>query len=193
MSLEWHKKVAARNTSAALNLFSQFDRLGVSYNRIVDIGAGIGTLIKSAESLGSKGIGFDVNRLTQPYARDVVGVDVRSEYWTPQTQCGDFDLMTCIMVLEHIEKPRPLLQDMVSSCISRDASLFISVPFLDKEKWHFIHEPDYRASGTPFFDNDMHVTHFSSKALESVLREFGMTSIEWIRNGLWHGPLARAR
>lgn len=190
--LQWHKGVAERNTAASRVLLPEIESAGVDISRIVEIGAGIGTLLKCAREFGATGIGYEVNPLTQPYAQEVNGVDVRAEHWTPDTDCGIYSLMVCIMVLEHIAEPRDLIHNMVTSCIKNRAALFISVPFLDRERWHFLHCDDPREPGNVFFDNDVHVTHFSSAALESVLREFGMTSVTWIRKGLWHGPLARA-
>lgn len=190
--LEWHKGVAERNAKASRDLLGALLAKGVNISRIIEIGAGIGTLLKVArDEFGATGIGYEVNPLTQPYARDVNGVDVRAEFWSAETDCGAYSLMVSIMVLEHIQEPRPLLQTMVRACLAQNAALFISVPFVGRERWHFLHEPDPKAPGNPFFDNDVHVTHFSPSAMEQVLREFGMTQVEWVRAGLWHGLLAK--
>ena len=190
--LEWHKGVAERNAKAARTLLGGLRAAGVDLAHVVEIGAGTGTLLKVArDRFGATGVGYEVNPLTQPYAREVHGVDVRAEFWTPESDCGPFTLMVSIMVLEHIPEPRPLLADMARACRERGAALFVSVPFLGRERWHFLHEPDPRAQGNPFFDNDVHVTHFSPLGMETVLREFGMTRLAWIREGLWHGMLAR--
>lgn len=190
-SLEWHIKVKDRNITASKTLINEFDRLNVSYKNIVEIGSGIGTFLKVAEMRGSSGIGYDINPLTQPYAREVNNVDVRSENWSYDTDCGPFDMMVCIMVLEHVPEPRSMIRDMARACIRENAAVFISVPFVNRDRWHFIHEPDPKTPNNPFFDNDMHVTHYSTKAMEAVLKEFGMSSVEWIKTGLWHGVLAR--
>lgn len=189
--LEWHKSVFERNAAATRTLLAILREMGVDVSRILDIGAGTGTLLRVASEFGCGGVGYEVNPLTQPYARDVNMVDVRAELWSKNTDCGPFTLLTCIMVMEHIAEPRPLIGEMVDACTEQQASLFISVPFLDRNRWHFLHDPDPRSSGSPFFDQDVHVTHFSSEALEALLREFGMRSIDWIRKGLWHGVLAR--
>lgn len=189
--LEWHKKVADRNAAATRTLLDELDSMNVRYGRIIDIGAGIGTLIKAAMERGSTGIGYEVNPHTQPYAQLHNGVDVRSAYWTPDTYCSPFDLMTCIMVLERIPEPRTLIRDMVTACIREGAALFVSVPFFSKGQWKFIHEADPRAPGNQFFDNDVHVTHFSPMGMENVLKEFGMKRISWVRKGLWHGIVAQ--
>lgn len=190
-SLEWHKKVIDRNTTATKTLLKEFSKRRVPHKKILDIGAGIGTFLKVAESKGSTGVGYDINPLTQPYARTVNNVDVRSEYWDAKTDCGPFDMMVCIMVLEHVPYPRDMIKDMVTACIREKAAMFISVPFLNRDRWHFLHETNLQAPNNPFFDNDMHVTHYSTKGMEMVLREFGMSSVDWVQKGLWQGALAR--
>lgn len=192
MDLEWHKSVAERNSKYGRYLFDLLKKNNVDTSRILEIGSGIGTILKIAKEINSSGVGYEVNKYTSSYASEVNNVDVREEFWTSKTDCS-FTLLICIMVLEHIEQPRELIKNMVDACIRENASLFISVPFLDRDKWKFIHDPDPKSNGTPFFDNDVHVTHFSSKALEEIIREFGMNSVTWVREGLWHGPLARLK
>lgn len=190
--LEWHKSVEARNEKASQALLTGLIDAGVDISKIVDIGAGTGTLLRVAqEKFGSACLGYEVNPLTQPYARLANGVDVRAELWSSDTDSGSYTALLCIMVLEHLPKPRELVRQLVKGCLAQGASLFVSVPFLDRDRWHFLTEPDPRAAQNPFFDNDVHVTHFSSNAMEALLREFGMTSLVWIRQGLWHGILAR--
>ena len=189
--LEWHKSVAERNTKATRILLATLQEMGINVSRIIDIGAGTGTLLKAAKEFGSTGIGYEVNPLTQPYARDVNGVDVRAELWSSATDCGPFTLLTCVMVMEHIAAPCDLIREMSKACIANDAALFISVPFLNRSSWDFLHDPDPYRPGTPFFDQDVHVTHFSSLAMESLLREFGLGKIEWVRRGLWYGIVGR--
>lgn len=190
-ALEWHKNVAERNETASHNLFKVLQAKDVKFSRILEIGSGTGTLLKVAKEYGATGIGYEVNPLTQPYAKDVNDVDVRAELWNKSTPTGPFDLLVCIMVLEHIDTPRPLIKDMVEACLDNNAALFISVPFVDRNRWHFLHDPDPRSKNSPFFDQDVHVTHYSRIGMEIVLKEFGMTSIDWVNQGLWHGILAR--
>ena len=139
--LEWHKGVTARNESASQVLLDRFKGLGVDISRIVEIGAGTGTFLKVASAMGSTGIGHDINPCTQPYARDVNGMDVRAELWTADTDAGPFSLMACVSVLEHIPEPRALIENMVRACIREGAALYISVPFVDPQHRHRLTRP----------------------------------------------------
>jgi SAM-dependent methyltransferase len=190
--LEWHKGVAERNAAASAELLTRLAGMGVDCSRILEIGSGIGTFLKTAAATGATGIGYDVNPLTQPYARDVNGIDVRAEFWTADTDCGPFSLLVCISVLEHVPAPRALIADMVKACLAQGAALYISVPFVDAADWPHLHAPTPGVPGTPFFDQDVHVTHFSSAGLEQVLRDCGMGRVEKLRSRLWIGMLARA-
>lgn len=188
---EWHKSVEERNTLSSRVFFKELKKRGVDFSKILEIGSGTGTLLKISKEFGASGVGYDTNPLTRAYAHDVNNVDVRSEFWSADTECGPFSILICIMVLEHIPEPRAILRDMVKACLREKAQLFISVPMVAKGKWKFIYESDPKSPGNPFFDQDVHVTHFSPEGLESVLKEFGMSSVERFETGLWHGVLAR--
>lgn len=144
-----------------------------------------------AGELGSTGIGYDINDLTTSYGRQKHNLDLRSEFWTSKTDTGPFDVMLCISVLEHVDRPRGLMAEMAEACRRERAALFISVPLLDEDKWPFILDPTPTRQGTPFFDNDVHVTHFSSLGLEKAMWEHGAAKVDWLREGLWHGTVAR--
>jgi hypothetical protein len=51
-------------------------------------------------------------------------------------------------------------------------------------------------TGTPFFDNDVHVTHFSIAGLIGVMHEFGQQNVQFVTSGelgdggIWPGVLA---
>lgn len=113
---------------------------GVDISHILEIGSGIGTLLKVAkDEFGSTCVGYEVNPLTQAYAKNL-GVDVRAEVWTSETNVAPYSLMLSISVLEHIPEPRHLLQDMVRGCLNNKAAIFVFVPFIKRDRWHFIHE-----------------------------------------------------
>jgi hypothetical protein len=109
--------------------------------------------------------------------------------WTAATPLPKIDLFLCISVLEHIDEPRPLIENLCSAALRHNAALFISVPFLDRDKWHFIEDPDPAVPGTPFFDNDVHVMHFSSQGLAMAMRDFGLDNTQFVKAFLWHGLL----
>lgn len=190
--LEWHKNVAARNEAAARTLLSTLSSRGADLSSIVEIGPGIGTVLSVAKrEYQSKTLGFEMNPYTGPYAKSFNGIEIVCEKWDPSKSPADVTLFLCIMVLEHLADPRPLIKDLVSATQASGAALFVSVPLFRRNDLRFLAEPDARAPGNPFFDPDVHVTHFSEFGLEYALRKAGAHSVDWIRTGMWHGTLAR--
>ncbi len=191
LDLEWGLSVRERNISGGQKLFDALAAVGERPSSIIDIGCGIGTLLHVAEDRGISAVGFDVNHVATEFARSQ-GVDARTEFWTAETKLPKIDLIFCIMCLEHVEKPRPLIAEMCKAAIANDAALFISVPFVERDAWKFIENPDPTTPGTPFLDNDVHITHFSKSGLLKCLREFGLSRFTWVSSALWHGFVARA-
>lgn len=189
--LEWGKSVVERNTKAGHSLFDALAARDEKPDRILDIGCGIGTMLSVAEARGISAIGFDVNHVATAYAR-TQGVDARTEAWNADTPLPKIDLILCIMVLEHLERPRPLIEQLCLGAIKHGAGLYVSVPFLEEPRWGFIETADPKEPGTPFFDNDVHVTHFSEAGLIGALKEFGLTKCKPVTAGIWHGFIARA-
>lgn len=187
--LEWGKSVTERNKRAATRLFDCLRENGVKPQSVAEIGCGIGTLLTVARSRGMRVIGYDVNKLAIAHARDANGLDAHAEMWTSETELPPIDLFLCISVLEHVEQPRPLIQELCKAAAAHKAALFISVPFLDRDKWDFIVDPAPEREHTPFFDNDVHVVHFSVKGLGMVMAQSGLKDTKLIKAGLWDGLL----
>lgn len=98
-------------------------------------------------------------------------------------------MIMCISVLEHISEPVGLIKELVSAAKKCQSPLFISVPFVEKHQWHFADKKFEDAPYTPFFDNDVHVTHFSIFGLMSLVQSLGIDSARIIKCGIWWGVL----
>lgn len=190
MDIEWHDRVSERNSVAGVALFELLKNHGVLFNRVLEVGCGAGSLVKVAVDAGLHAVGFDVNQLAIKHGRAKYGVDLRDENWTAEYDL-DFDLILCISVLEHINQPRVLIEEIAKACRRRGAVAYISVPFLDENAWPFLLDPDPLKPGTPFFDNDVHVVHFSSEGLKICLTDFGAIEMTKLSPGLWSGYLVR--
>lgn len=189
--LEWGKGVADRNRKAGDVLFANLKSLGVACDHVVEVGCGIGVLLDVARRAGSRTLGFDVNRQAIDYGRATFGLDLRADLWRIDDTPADATLIMSISTLEHILEPRPLVFDLSSAARKTGAALFISVPLVDRDKWPMLKDADPYTPGTWLFDNDVHVTHFSSQGLERLIDEAGAKSKKWLRQGMWHGVVAR--
>lgn len=189
--LEFLKGVVDRNVKAANDMLDVIAARGVRPTRILEIGGGTGTLLDVARSRGIKGIGYDVNPLACAWGRETYGLDLRDELWNADTDCGPFDLFVCISVFEHIDTPRPLFAQIAERCRREKAHAFISVPYLAENRWHFLDDPDPYLPGTPFFDQDVHVVHFSHGGLTMMAEQHGATKVDVVPTGLWTGHLMK--
>lgn len=189
--LQWNISVEDRNRRATRSLVQALNQEGVHFSSVLEIGAGTGVFLSELAKVNVKGLGFDINPEAVRYGKDTFDIDLRCEFWNDSTVMERFDLVVSISVLEHLREPRDLLQSICSYASRVGSVAFISVPFVDKEKWKYLLNTDPYIVGTPFFDNDVHVTHFSSEGLRIALLEFGAKEPILINAGLWVGYLVR--
>jgi SAM-dependent methyltransferase len=159
--------------------------------RIVDVGCGIGTLLHAAHMLFDiAGVGFDLDAEAIAHGVQRFGLDLRAQAWTADSVTSDVDLITCIMVLEHVKWPRPLLNELMSGARRLGCPFFVSVPWLNRNSW-----PDLRDTTQPsskFHQPWVHVTHFSETGFSQVCKELGATRLQRVSGHPWPGYLVWA-
>ena len=191
MDLDWNIGVAERNVAWAKDLVKKILARRPGIKNVLEIGCGIGTALKvAADEFGLDTVGYDTNEQAIIWGQQNYSLNLYSELWR-SGMSGASDLTLCLSVLEHIEQPIPLIHELCKHTKTSGGLLFISVPFVDANKWHFIDDPDPYRKGTPFFDNDVHITHFSSMSLLNILTSQGL-SCRPFRSCGWGGFLAYA-
>ena len=189
--LDWNIGKAERNTAWAKDLFNKILLYKPDIKTVLEVGCGIGTALKVAnEDFGLNVVGYDTNKKAVNWGRDNYSLSLHSELWRSEVSPPS-DLTLCLSVLEHIEQPRPLIHELCKHTKVSRGLLFISVPFLEPYKWHFIDNPDPTRKSTPFFDNDVHITHFSWNGLFNAIKDEGL-SCRAFRAGGWNGLLVYA-
>ena len=161
-------------------LFMEILHKAPGIQSVAEIGCGAGFFLKAAEDFGRQGVGFEVNPFAAQYARESVGVDVRQELFT-EDHSGQYDLIVAIGVFEHLSAPRDLFRIMVSK-LNSDGAIYLNVPVVNREHWRYLWGVESRADTAPpdpFYDNDVHITHFSNQGLVSLGRSFGARSWEF--------------
>lgn len=184
----WHRSVLDRNLAWSSQLLDLFADHGVQ-GPIVDVGCGIGGLLLAAKRRGISGVGFDLDAASVAAGRAEFGLDLRAELWT-RNSIADFGLLTCISVLEHIHQPRPVIAEMFEAARDRHASIYLSVPFVDRVSWGQLHTDNLTVPGHLFAQPHVHVTHFSHKGMETLCRQFGAVHYQRLDiSKAWYGVL----
>lgn len=185
-AVSWHSKVLQRNLGWARELIDLLVGNDYLKSYIVDIGCGSGAVLSIGKELGIGGIGFDTDVNTIEFGRKSLDVDLRAETWSPgKTAELNFDLITCISLLEHLQFPGQLIKDMCDAAKEKDANIFVSVPLFNEKKWRHMWESGSPPGPPP----DIHVTHFSEKGLTTAFRKNGAKRFNKLTAGGWIGFL----
>lgn len=133
---------------------------------ILEIGCGIGTLLKLAKDKGVPAVGFDTNEHAARYGRDVYGVDVRPTEWNSDVAL-DFapDVICCIQTMEHLYRPRELFAEFAKAAKRWNASIYVNVPMVNTSVWPEIFAPN--PANPYFYLCDYHVTFATWEGLQT--------------------------
>lgn len=158
---------------AARELVAGLRALHPVATRLLDIGAGVGSLVMTAKEAGLEAEGVELNHHAVAWAADH-DVALHGSRFHANLFPELFDIVTCNHVLEHLAAPRELVADAIK-IVRPGGLLCLSVPFLPEPAsaaTRYALEPG--APGSPFFDNDAHVTHFSRAGLISLAANLGL-------------------
>lgn len=148
---------------------------------VCEVGHGLGMLMKAAQDFNCNPVGYEVNPYCHKFVLENLKLPSKCELFTGHGG-RDFDLIASIMVFEHLENPRALFQDMTQR-LRPDGVILLSVPFVDRIHWPFLWtaQAPLLTTNDPFYENDVHITHFSTLGLEMMGKQFGARSVEaWV-------------
>ncbi len=99
-----------------------------STGRMLDVGAGVGTLVAAAMKRGFDASGVEISEWASAFARNEKGLDVATgSLETARFSDEEFDLVTINHVLEHIADPVAVLKE-IRRILKPDGLLVIGVP-----------------------------------------------------------------
>jgi 2-polyprenyl-3-methyl-5-hydroxy-6-metoxy-1,4-benzoquinol methylase len=160
---------------------------------VIDIGCGIGTWLSYAKECGSKALGFDTSEACVAYGRQTFGLDLLGELFEAQHQDADdadADILTCIMVMEHLLQPQLLASEMAAYCRAHKSMAFVSVPFFNDR--HFLDFDSESTKYNVFNDVGAHVTYFSDDGMVLMFAKFGLKLRMQVKLPHWSGLLFEA-
>jgi len=170
-SVGWHKKVMERNLQWAEHLETALASRH-QFRSVIDIGCGIGTWLHYLSRRNYRVLGFEPGSQAAAFGRRNLQLDIQPRIFSSDKakSLGDpFDLVTCIMVLEHLRQPRAVISEIAKYCIETGALAFVSVPFY----YGFTHLKA-RPVASVFNSTAAHVTYFSEVGLKRAFLEFGL-------------------
>ena len=156
--------------------------------KVCDIGHGQGWLMQAARDYGVASYGFEINARCHEFARQTLGLDCHLGYFD-MSHDQTYDLITAVMVFEHLEQPRELFK-LMRAKLNPDGSIYICVPFVGRHEWPYLwsagSNPGH-APPDPFYDNDVHITHFSQEGMKQMGLGLGARSAEFfISQDIYH-------
>ena len=149
---------------------------------------------------GFSAYGFKVNKYCVELPQNHLNVSCENGFFTSNHK-AKYDLIVANQVFEHLENPRDLFSIMVSK-LNPDGCIYLSVPFVERNMWPFLSTASKNpalAPPDPFYDNDVHITHFSIEGMKRMGASLGARSSEfWVSEdvyylspGSYHGVLFR--
>jgi 2-polyprenyl-3-methyl-5-hydroxy-6-metoxy-1,4-benzoquinol methylase len=138
--------------------------------KLLDIGCGEGVLLKLAEEMGYEVYGCDISQTAIDYARNILGLRnlfVGKVEELPSNWKG-FPIITALEVLEHLDNPVQFVR-FVHKLLSPHGYFILSVPNYEYER-EIMNDP---------YPPPLHLTLWTNKALELLLRQNGFGEIKF--------------
>ncbi len=109
---------------ALLDKIREFRKEGA----LLDVGAGVGTLVHVASKKGFAAKGVEISEWASAYARNERGLDVRTgALEEARFDAASFDVVVVNHVLEHVKYPKAMLSE-IHRVLRNDGLLVIGVP-----------------------------------------------------------------
>lgn len=146
---------------------------------VCEVGHGAGLFLRGVRDYGLEGHGFEVNPWCHEFAAKEQGLSVELGLFGPE-HGRTYDLIASIMVFEHLERPRELFATMRDK-LNPDGAVYLSVPFVERHEWPYLWTAGSNPGDGPpdvFYDNDVHITHFSIEGMKRMGLSLGARSAE---------------
>ena len=179
LDLEWHINKFEDKKRNASELIQKLITIKPDARTFLDIGCGIGATVLQAKSFNLEAEGVEPNHFAVDYAKEKFAVDLKCNYFQESLYDRKFDLIICDQVLEHLENPQQLFKAAISS-LNRPGLIYISVPFRKDPIRQIVYTAFPNLPGTLFFDNDVHITHFSHRSMKLWAEKFNADDYEFI-------------
>jgi 2-polyprenyl-3-methyl-5-hydroxy-6-metoxy-1,4-benzoquinol methylase len=145
------------NLKSKTSLIKKFSQNGV----VLDIGAGVGDLIKSLQENGVEARGFEPSEKARLVAKEK-GIDLHSNLDSFELQ--KFDLISMYHVLEHVPDVQQQKQEILR-LLKPKGVLILALPNYES------YDAKFYGKFWAGYDVPRHLFHFNKKAVESLFQE----------------------
>mgnify|MGYP006277849681 CR=1 FL=1 len=147
----------------------------VKGRRLLEVGCAYGFLLDYLRDRGWDVTGVEISPLSSSYARDRLGLDVRTgSVETADLKEGSYDAVLLLDVLEHLHRPYDTL-GRISRLLGPEGVLVVQCPW-ELYHWEEVMEALLRGMKPGTIEPDSvpaHLYFFQPKTLEGVLRKGG--------------------
>ncbi|NNJ55246.1 MAG: class I SAM-dependent methyltransferase [Bacteroidia bacterium] len=138
----------------------------------LDIGAGSGIMVEAAIEMGYDSIGVEPSKWLQKTATEK-GLPIKLGIFPMEGLDDKFDVITLVDVIEHVNNPKQLMQD-IQKALAPDGLLVVITPDVDsflakRLKWKWWH---FRIA---------HIGYFNSKTMDLVAKASNLKTIKFLR------------
>lgn len=145
------------NLKSKTSLIKKFSKNGV----VLDIGAGVGDLVKSLQENGVEARGFEPSEKARLFAKEK-GIDLHSNLDSFELQ--KFDLISMYHVLEHVPDVQQQKQEILR-LLKPKGVLILALPNYES------YDARFYGKFWAGYDVPRHLFHFNKKAVESLFQE----------------------
>jgi len=154
----------------------------VQGSTLLDVGCGIGTLLRVARDRGAAGEGIDISSWCVDYGRNNFGLRLETGRLENVYAAGPrFDTITCIDVIEHVPDPTAALQAMADLLKPQGIICLLTPNFRCYER--------YGPKWLPLHANLEHLYYFDRDTLGRAGRLAGLDAVYWETLELMSRPM----
>lgn len=155
---------------------------GLPGGRLLEIGTGAGLFLKAFARAGWDTLGVEVNAEAAAFARDQLGLDVRTQYAeTLDVSPGSFDAVAIMDVIEHVPNPAATVET-ARRLLRPGGLLLVQTPNLDALS--------RLALGAPWavLSPVEHLYYFTEQTLNALLLRAGFAQVTFAWTFAGFGP-----
>ncbi|OPY36116.1 MAG: hypothetical protein A4E35_02158 [Methanoregula sp. PtaU1.Bin051] len=143
--------------------------------RVLDIGCGTGELLYMVKPHVAEAVGIELNEDFARFIRDDLGITAYAEDVNRMDfPDRSFDLIFCIMTLDHLPNPLETLSTM-KRLLKDNGLIYIEVPNRGEALNYFLPEQNRKRFNT-FFWHRAHYFYFTKETLSGMLKKAGLAA-----------------